>query len=237
MTFVWAFLAGGLTLINPCVLPLVPIVAASALQASVLGPLALALGMVVSFTVLGVGLTAFGHLLGLNEELIRTGAATLMAAFGLLLLLPGGERVMHRLTHPVASRAGRRMDGLEATGARSQLAAGILLGGVWSPCVGPTLGGAIGLAASGEGLLEAGLVMLAFGLGLSAVLLGLAYASREVLARRLARLRAWMPWARPFMGFSLIVVGAAVLLRLDQRLEGWLLDLMPVWLQDLSIAL
>ena len=59
MTYVWAYVAGLLTLINPCVLPLLPIVIAAAFQNSRLGPLALAVGLTVSFAVLGVSVTAF----------------------------------------------------------------------------------------------------------------------------------------------------------------------------------
>ena len=75
MTYVWAYLAGALTLINPCVLPLLPIIIAAAFQNSRLGPLALAAGLTLSFTVLGVGVTAFGHLAGIDDQTVsRAGA-------------------------------------------------------------------------------------------------------------------------------------------------------------------
>ncbi len=61
MLYFWSYLAGLLTLINPCVLPLLPIIIASAFQRTRIGPLALALGLVVSFTVVGLLVTAFGH--------------------------------------------------------------------------------------------------------------------------------------------------------------------------------
>ena len=46
----------------------------------------------------------------------------------------------------------------------------------------------------------------------------------------------WMPHAKLIMGVALILVGVGVLTHFDRVIEGWLLDLMPVWLQDLSIA-
>ena len=113
---------------------------------------------------------------------------------------------------------------------------GVLLGAVWSPCIGPTLGGAIGLAASGEGLGQATVTMLAFGIGVSTVLMALAYGSRQAVSARRETLAAWMPWAKPLMGATLLVVGVAVLFHIDRMIEGWLLDLMPVWLQDLSVS-
>ena len=72
MEYVFAYLAGLLTLINPCVIPVLPIVLASAVQADRRGPLALAAGMSVSFVGLGVGITAFGHLIGLTVETLAT---------------------------------------------------------------------------------------------------------------------------------------------------------------------
>ena len=66
MTLFWAWLAGVLTLINPCVLPLLPVIIAGAFQSSRHGPLFMAAGLTVSFTVVGVLVTAFGHLIGLD---------------------------------------------------------------------------------------------------------------------------------------------------------------------------
>ena len=66
MTYLWAYAAGLLTLVNPCVLPLLPIVIAAAFQSSRFGPLMLAAGLTLSFAVIGVGVTAFGDLAGID---------------------------------------------------------------------------------------------------------------------------------------------------------------------------
>ena len=68
MEFIFAYGAGLLTLINPCVLPILPIVLATALNASRHGPLALAAGLSLSFVVLGMGVTVLGYSLGITEE-------------------------------------------------------------------------------------------------------------------------------------------------------------------------
>lgn len=235
-TLFWAYLAGALTLINPCVLPLLPITIAAAFQANRLGPLVLSSGLVVSFTVVGVGVTAFGHLVGIDENVINRIAAGLMVGFGVVLLLPGAQLLVSRVTAPLADRANARIDAADRSGLMGQFFIGLLLGAVWSPCVGPTLGGAIGLAASGENLFAATATMLAFGVGVCTVLLGLAYGSRELLNARRARLMAIMPWAKPLMGGILLMVGLSLWFHLERIVETWLLDIMPVWLQDLSIV-
>lgn len=236
MTYLWAYVAGLLTLINPCVLPLLPIVIAAAFQSSRLGPLALAAGLTISFAVLGVSVTAFGHLVNIDADAVSRTAAVVMMGFGVVLLVPRAQTMLATLAAPLASRANSRIDARENAGIAGQVGVGVLLGAVWSPCIGPTLGGAVGLAASGEGLGQATVTMLAFGAGVSTVLMALAYGSRQAVSSRRAQLAAWMPWAKPLMGGVLLVVGFAILFHIDRMIEGWLLDQMPVWLQDLSVS-
>lgn len=196
----------------------------------------MAIGLTVSFTTFGVLITAFGHLIGLDEALINKIAAIIMIVFGLVLLIPRAQEKMANAVAPLASSANERINNTHSGGLVSQLFIGMLLGAVWSPCVGPTLGGAIGLAASGSGLLQATITMIAFGLGVSTILLALSYGSRELLSRRKNRLMAWMPWAKPIMGVAMLLVGMTLLFRWNHTIDRWLLDIMPIWLQDLSIS-
>ena len=84
MEFIFAYLAGLLTLINPCVLPVLPIVLVSALNANRNGPLALAAGMSVSFVTFGVLVTAFGANIGLTQDTLAQIGAVMMVLFGLV---------------------------------------------------------------------------------------------------------------------------------------------------------
>ena len=195
----------------------------------------MALGLTVSFTTVGVLVTAFGHLIGLDEFVINRIAAIIMIIFCIILLLPRAQEKMANAVAPLASGANDRIDKAESGGLKGQFFIGVLLGAVWSPCVGPTLGGAIGLAASGSGLLQATITMLFFGLGVSMILLSLSYGTRELLAKRKNRLMGWMKWAKPVMGVTMILVGLALLFRLNHVIDAWLLNVMPVWLQELSV--
>lgn len=226
-----------LTLINPCVLPLLPIILAAAFQNSRAGPLALAAGLTLSFTVIGVGVTAFGHLLGIDNDVINRTAAVMMILFGIVLLIPRAQGVLAAAAAPLANGANTRIDNVQDAGLTGQFFVGVLLGAVWSPCIGPTLGGAIGLAATGTNLTAAAFTMLMFGLGVSTVLVGLAYGSRELLSARRERLMSWMPWAKPLMGVMLILVGVTIFFHLQRAIEAWLLDVLPTWLVDFSVAI
>ena len=237
LTYLWAYLAGLLTLINPCVLPLLPIVIATAFQSARHGPIALAGGLIISFTVVGVGVTAFGHLIGLDAMFVNRAAAVLMIGFGVVLLVPQSQALLATVAAPLADGANARIDRIKDAGLTGQLFIGALLGAVWSPCIGPTLGGAVGLAAAGDNLAQATFTMLVFGLGVSTILLALAYGSRAVVGGRRERLMSAMPWAKPVVGAMLLLVGLAIFFHIDRAIEAWLLDIMPVWLQDLSVAL
>jgi cytochrome c-type biogenesis protein len=108
---------------------------------------------------------------------------------------------------------------------------------VWSPCIGPTLGAAIALASTGESLGRAGAIMAAFALGVSTLILGLAYGAKSAIRRRQNSLRRLADIAKPVMGVSFIAVGLALWFGLDHAVEGWLVRTLPAWLIDFSVSI
>lgn len=237
MDLIFAYLAGLLTLINPCVLPVLPIVLASALQAHRLGPLALAGGMAGGFVVLGLTIAAAGQALGLNDLAVARAGAVMMIGFGLILLVPRLNAGFATATAGFAASADAGIDRIDRSGLKGQALAGLLLGAVWSPCVGPTLGGAISLASQGKSLVWAGAVMAAFAAGVATVILVLGYGTRSLLARHRSGLRHLAEQAKPIMGAIFLAVGLAILFRLHHVAEAWLVNTLPVWLIDLSVSL
>ena len=237
MEFLFAYGAGLLTLINPCVLPILPIVLATSLQTSRHGPLAIAAGMSLSFVALGMLVTVLGRSLGLTPETISDAGAVLMIGFGLVLLVPRFSASFATATAGLSTRADVGMDSLDGSGLRGQFLGGILLGAVWSPCIGPTLGGAISLASQGEDLGRATLTMVAFAFGVSTVILALGYGARSVIQRRQSWMRQVASKARPIMGLIFIAVGVGLLLRVHHLLEYWAILVLPAWLIDLSVSL
>ncbi|RJE88068.1 cytochrome c biogenesis CcdA family protein [Paracoccus onubensis] len=237
MTLIFAYLAGLLTLINPCVLPVLPIVIGSALGQHRLGPVAMAAGMSVSFVILGLFVAAFGQALGLTEERLNMIAAIGMMLFGAALLLPQAGTVFQTATAGLAARADARIDQTRNHGLMGQALGGALLGAAWSPCIGPTLGGAIALASSGESLFQAGAIMLAFSFGVATLILALGYGARDLLMRNRARAQALAIRARPVIGIIFILVGIALMSGFVQYLEFLAVQYLPIWLQDLSVSI
>lgn len=222
-----SFLAGLVTILNPCVLPLVPILVASALGKSRFGPLALAGGLVISFTLFGFTVIAFGYSLGIDEQFIRSLAGALLAAAGIVLILPQAQAALSAATAPIANLGNRRLERISGEGWHGQFAVGLLLGVVWAPCVGPTLGVAIAAASAGEDLIGSFLIFLVFSLGVATSILGFAYGSRKAIGERRKTLGILARYGKPMFGAALLIVGLIVLTGLDKVIEIALLDALP----------
>ena len=235
MEILFGYLAGLLTLINPCVLPVLPIVLATALQVNRFGPIALAAGMSLAFVSLGIIVSAFGAALGIHPETISRTAAFLMIGFGVVLLVPRAVVLFSWLTDGVSSHADSQLNSMDQSGLRGQFFAGVLLGALWSPCIGPTLGGAIALASGGGSLLWSTSIMISFAVGVSNVIFLLAYGTRSILKRRKRLMRNLSVSARNILGWILILVGMMILFKVHHMFEIWAVQNLPFWLQDLSV--
>lgn len=237
MELLFGYLAGLLTLINPCVLPVIPIALASAVSHGARGPLLLAAGMSVSFTLLGVLTASVGPAIGLSADAVSRAGAVMMILFGIVLLVPRLNGAFALATAGIADGAAQRLDRAERAPWGGQFLGGVLLGAVWAPCIGPTLGGAIALASQGSDLGWAAAVMFSFSLGVSTIILALAYGTREAIGSRKDALRRIAEWSKPLMGIVFLAVGLAILLGLEAMAVGALLEIMPEWLQDFSVTI
>lgn len=230
----FALCAGILSVLSPCVLPLVPIVLGTAASEHRLGPVALALGLTLSFAAIGIFVATVGFAAGLDTDVFRIGAAVLLVGLGLILILPDLQARFASAAGPVGGWAERRFGGISTAGLPGQFGVGLLLGAVWSPCVGPTLGAASLLAARGEHLWQVGATMLVFGLGAGLPLLLLGLLSRQALLAWRATLSSAARIAKPAMGALLVVTGAMILAGLDKSAEAALVAASPDWLVSLT---
>lgn len=231
-----SFFAGTLSVLSPCVLPLLPIVIASALQRHRHGPLALAVGLVLASAAMGLFFASLGFAVDVDRDVGRAIAAASMATVGVILLVPRLQELFGRLATPLAATAGALTTRLPA-GLGGQFVLGILLGAVWTPCTGPTLAAAITLAARSESLTHAGGVMLMFSVGAVVPVLVLAYGSRRALTSHPTSLAAVAAIGKPVMGVLLLLVGVLVFTGTDKIIEAWMVARMPDWLVDLTTRL
>lgn len=229
-----AFFAGILSTLSPCVVPLIPLVLGAAVTEHKLGPIALASGLALSFTTVGLFVATVGYAVGFDAGVFRSAGAILMVAIGLVLLIPKFQASLAIASGPVGNWAESRFGGNSKAGLSGQFFVGLLLGIVWAPCAGPTLGAASILAARGESLPQVSATMLVFGLGAAFPLLLLGVLSRETLLSVRGRLIATGAGAKVALGAILTVLGLLILTGFDRRIEIILVDISPAWLTSLT---
>jgi cytochrome c biogenesis protein CcdA len=229
-----AFVAGLLSILSPCVLPLLPIVLAAAVSAHPLGAFAVAGGLALSFTGLGLLLALAGFGLGIDAGAFRLVAAAIMVVLGTVLLIPSWQTRLAVAGAPVSTWADRRFGNYASSGLAGQFAIGLLLGAVWSPCVGPTLGAASLLASQGQDLPRVALTMVIFGVGAALPLVLFGLLSRATLMRARAGLMSAGKLGKSLLGAAFVVLGVAILSGGDKRLEAALVAASPQWLTDVT---
>lgn len=230
----FALLAGVLSTLSPCVLPLLPLVLGAAVSEHRFGPVALAAGLAVSFVTIGLFVAAGGFSIGLDADVFRGLAALLLLAIGLVLLVPQLQARVAVAGGLASNWSHDRFGGAGTAGLKGQFAVGLLLGAVWSPCVGPTLGAASVLAAQGKDLGQVATVMAAFGVGAALPLLLLGLVSRDVMLRWRDKLARAGQGGKTILGALLFAVALLSLTGLDRKLEALLVDLSPTWLTQLT---
>ena len=229
-----SFVAGVLTSLSPCVLPILPLVLGAAASERKYGPAALAAGLAVSFVAVGLFVATIGFSIGLTADLFRQAAAALLVIFGAVLMLPRVQARLALASGPIANWTDGRFGSHFGSGYAGQFCAGVLLGAVWRPCVGPTLGAASLLAAQGRDLPQVAASMLVFGLGAALPLLVIGLVSREALQRWRQQILSVGQSVRVALGVVLVVMGILVLTGVDKRVEAALVDASPQWLTDLT---
>ena len=229
-----AFLAGLLSVLSPCVLPLLPLVLGAAVAEHRFGPVALAAGLALSFVAIGLFIATIGFALGLDSDRFRAIGAVLLVLLGIIMIVPAAQNRFAVAAGPLSNWAEQRFGGVATAGLAGQFAVGLLLGAVWSPCVGPTLGAASLLAAQGRDLGTVAVTMLVFGLGAALPLVALGMLSREVLIRWRARMMGVGKGLKLALGVILVATGALILSGYDRALETTLVDASPDWLTALT---
>ena len=229
-----SFLAGVLSILSPCVLPLLPIILGTAQSEHQLGPVALAAGLALFFTTIGLFVATIGFAIGLDTDVFRAISAFFLIAIGIVLLVPRLQQQFAVATGPVGSWVDERFGGFSATSLWGQFGLGVLLGAVWAPCVGPTLGAASILAAKSEDLGQVALTMLVFGIGAALPLMVLGFVSREAMMRWRGSLMEAGKGGKMLLGALLLAVGLLIATGADKQLETFLVDISPQWLTNLT---
>jgi cytochrome c-type biogenesis protein len=221
-----ALFGGILTVLSPCVLPILPIIMGRSLQSHRYGPVMLVIGLVAGFAVAGslLGITASG-LTGL-ATVLRQGAIVLLLGLGLLAIFPAwGYRLVSAI--PMGKQAikpGTKTP--ERIGLWAEFWLGTQLGLLWTPCAGPVLGGILVLAAVNHDVASAFGLLVSYGVGAAMPLLAIAYGGRA-FSYRLMKLRSRSAALQRIGGVMIAGTAIAILLGWDIQVQLWLAPLFP----------
>lgn len=223
-----AALAGMVTTFSPCVIPVIPLVIGGSVGAGRAGTAYLLAGLVTSFTLTGTLASLILFKLGLSSHVLTTIGAVGLMAVGFFLLIPQLDHLFKNLTTKTANRMDQTLQTSSVTGAKGQFLIGALIGFIWAPCTGPTLGAAIALAAQGENMLQAALTMFIFSLGACLPLAAYSFLGQKFLGNMQTLVVAGKR-LRQILSVLFISIGVAILFNFHKHVEAWILNILPEW--------
>ena len=234
LSFMVAFVAGLLSFLSPCVLPLVPsyvgFITGMTLpevsgrrRAALLHALLFVAGFSLVFVLLGASATALGRALNYYQIWLQRVGGVLIIIFGFLCLgvfkvgVLNQERRVHLEHKPV--------------GYLGSALAGVAFGAGWTPCIGPVLGAILGLAATTSDVSRGMQLLAVYSAGLALPFL-IAAVAVESFLDWFQGFRRYLPWVMRLSGLILVVVGVLLVTGEFTRLAGWLQGLTPEFLRE-----
>lgn len=215
-----AFLAGMLTILSPCILPVVPIVLASSLGKSKLKPIWVTLGLIISFALFGVLFGTLGSVLGISRDVARIVGITLILILGTLLLFPTLLKKIPQLFSKIkTAKPSQKLSGDKWW---QNLILGIALGLAWVPCAGPVLGIILGFTLLEGNLFYSLTLMLTYGIGVAIPLLVIGYLG-NTLVNQINWLKKHLPLIQKIAGGVIIMIGILMIFGIDYEIQRLLL--------------
>lgn len=216
-----AVLAGLVTVLSPCVLPILPVLVGRSLISHRYGPIALVSGLIGGFA-------ATGSLLGITSGWFVGLASVLRMVAIALLLFAGTSAIFPVLSYRLFKhlRFGNWMKEPTRKGLIGEFWLGTQLGLLWTPCAGPVLGGILILAVTKHNTAAAFILLVFYGLGAGLPLLAIAYGGRY-LSQYLLRLRPYSTVIQRIGGLIVVVSAIAILLGWDVQIQLWLAPIFP----------
>ena len=208
VTYATALLAGVVSILSPCVLPLLPGVVAYSTEKNKFVPLAIVLGLAASFTAMGIASAIFGSFLMDYIDYLKLASGLLILFMGLYILSRTVEDIvlriwqylpLSRISHPGAV-------GIDETSLFGGLVLGASLGIVWMPCVGPMLASILMLVAQDGRVIYGASLLLTYSVGLAVPMLAIAYSS-NLLTTQLKTVSKYTFIIRKIAGTILIIAG------------------------------
>lgn len=227
--FFLAIAAGFLTILAPCILPVLPFLLGTSGGRSKWRPVAIIAGFIGSFTLIGAALATAGTFLGISNDSLRIVAGVLLMLFGAALFFETAYENIAVKIQPFLAKLGASVskDAATKSDALSGVLVGLSLGLIWSPCAGPILGTILTLAARTADYVTTALLFFAYALGAGIPMLGIAYGGHR-LQERLRSVGHLQPVLNKIFGAIVILTAIAVLTGYDRVAQAWLVERFPL---------
>ncbi|OGD09747.1 hypothetical protein A2397_01145 [Candidatus Amesbacteria bacterium RIFOXYB1_FULL_44_23] len=226
LLILFSFLAGVVTILSPCILPILPIVLSSGIGGVRVGmarPVGVVTGFVLSFTFFTLFLSSIVRLAGIPAESLRLFSVAIIITFGISLLVPQFQTLIERLFSKVA---GFIPNGQNRSGFGGGLVIGFSIGLLWTPCVGPILASVISLAITGSVTFDSLLITLAYSLGTSIPMFLIMLGGQKAL-HRVPGLLANLANIQKMFGVIMILTGLGIFFGVDRRFQTFVLNTFP----------
>ena len=187
-----------------------------------------------SYAVIGTGLAWAGTVLDLDPFIFRNVGSAILGLLGLVLVSGGLQQRFASATAGIGDAGNNLISRIHLDGLWGQFSIGLILGVVWSPCVGPTLGAAVLVTSQGTNLPLVALLMGIFGIGAALPIVGLSYLSRSAILKIRGKLMLVGKTGKLILGVVMIFLSVLILSGADKPLEAWLVDQSSTWLKGLT---
>ena len=226
--FFLAIAAGVLTILAPCILPVLPFLLGTSGGRSRWRPLAIVGGFILSFSLIGAALATAGTFLGVSNGALRVIAGVLLLLFGAALFFEKAYDRLAAMLQPALAKLGAGVSGGASTrtDALSGLLVGLSLGLVWTPCAGPILGTILTLAARTSDYVTIAFLFFAYALGAGLPMLAIAYGSHR-LQERFRSMGRLQPILNKVFGLLVMLTAIAILTGYDTVVQAWLVARFP----------
>ncbi len=219
----FSFIAGIVTVLSPCILPILPIVLSSAVGGGKSRPFGIVTGFIVSFTFFTLFLTSIVQTLHIPADSLRTFSIVVIFLFGISLLIPKFQALVEQLFSKL-SRFTPNAQG--KTGFSSGFLIGLSIGLLWTPCVGPILASVIALALTGTVTGTAAIITFSYALGTAIPMFAILYGGRNLLLK--------VPWLlfntgkiQKAFGVIMVLTSIGLFFNLDRNFQTYILKTFP----------
>lgn len=228
----FSLLSGLVTVLSPCVLPVLPIVLSSSASHEKKRPLGVITGLIISFSIFTLAISQIVKLLGLSAQTLRIIAISVIGLLGLSMVIPKLNEVIEKALSFIPNLAGGSHK--EGSGFMPGFITGLSLGLVWAPCAGPILASVTALAATSRVSFASVIVVVSYAIGSGIPLLGIAYGGRSLI-QKVPFLSKNLGKVQKGFGIIMILTAALIAFNADVLVTTWLTQALPSsWSSALS---